>query len=516
MSGPETPRGRRWPWLIGLLVFSAGLRLAMVHQGGQFFFGDEGRHERGVALYLAIRDGDGAAVRAALGRPEHIGFTVLGAGITALQHLGAQFTPWGDWHRPEHVVFTYGIGAGWLALFSVANIALVHTLARRSGATDAEAGWAALLMACSNTGFYYARHFLPYDAALTCALGALLVGLNPRRAGWCGLLAGATYHVYNGYWYLVPVVALVCYLGTGGGTGERIRRLVWFGLGAGTALALPVLVGVALAGHDYWHTMVAFSHTVNQGLYREGWSLPWEYFWYSEGLLGVAVLAVIAGAALRASRYPPADNRRGWLWLGALAASYGWLVLFSVGLEKFVVYARTVKPFVPLLCLAGGWAAARLLAGRVRVARGAALGCGLVAVVNFLPHFSFAFPADVEKSVLRETGNPKHTLAVSGSLYIPLALPVQRPDLVLVNAQLLYPIRDYLGFPAGTTLVRLEHPLTYRPFQYESHNPREREVLRTRDISIQLIRLARPADLPDDLPFPLRFAAGDRPDGRPR
>jgi hypothetical protein len=516
MSAPAAPPGRPWWWLIGLLVVSAGLRLAMVHQGGQFFFGDEGRHERGVALYQAIRAGDGPTIRTALARPEHIGFTVLGAGITALQHLTAQFTTWGDWRRPENVLFTYGLGASWLALFSVANIALVYALARRSGATTDEADWAALLMACSNTGFYYARHFLPYDAALTFALGAILAGLDQRRALWCGLLAGATYHVYNGYWYLVPVAAFVCLRGPDPAAGGAGRRLVWFGVGAGAALALPVLVGVALAGRNYWQTMVAFSDTVNQGLYREGWSLPWEYFWYSEGLSGVAVLAAIAAAAWRTRRDPAAANRPARLWLGALAFSYGWLVLFSVGLEKFVVYARTVKPFVPLFCLAGGWAAARLLAGQGRTSRVVALGCGLMAAVNFLPHFGRTFPAEVENNVLRELGNPKHTLAVSGSIYVPLALPVQRPDLVLVNAQLLYPIRDYLGFPAGTTLVRLEHPLTYRPFQYESHNPRERDVLRTRDISIRLIRLAQPAELPDDLPVSLRFTAGDRPDGRSR
>jgi len=57
---------------------------------------------------------------------------------------------------------------------------------------------------------------------------------------------------------------------------------------------------------------------------------------------------------------------------------------------------------------------------------------------------------------------------VAGSLYAPLALPVQRPDLVLVNAQLLYPVRDYIGYPAGLTLVSLEHPLSYLPFQYEA------------------------------------------------
>jgi len=117
--------------------------------------------------------------------------------------------------------------------------------------------------------------------------------------------------------------------------------------------------------------------------------------------------------------------------------SYAWLVLFSVGLEKFVVYARSVKPLVPFLCLAGGWAAKPAAGGPAARAGGAAVGCaaGCHPVCTAFRH---DFPAETEVRILREFGNPKHSLSVAGSLYAPLALPVQRPDLVLVNAQLLY------------------------------------------------------------------------------
>jgi hypothetical protein len=93
-------------------------------------------------------------------------------------------------------------------------------------------------------------------------------------------------------------------------------------------------------------------------------------------------------------------------------------------------------------------------------------------------------------------------------------MTVTRPDLALVNAQLLYPIRDYIGFPAGESLLRLENPLSYEPFQYEGHTPRERQLLRTRDISIQLVRLSNPSGVPDDLPWAERFQNAERPTGR--
>jgi len=277
------------------------------------------------------------------------------------------------------------------------------------------------------------------------------------------------------------------------------------------------VAGLALDGRNYWQTMVAFSGTVNQGLYTEGWNLPWEYLWHAEGVLGLGLLLVIAVAALRARRSGSDFNLPAKLGLLGLGMSYGWLVLFSVGLGKFVVYARTVKPFVPFVCLAGGWALGRLLAGRPRLVQaGAAAAVCTLAFLQFLPHFGRVFPAEAEVRILREFGNPKHSLSVTGSLYAPLALPVQRPDLALVNAQLLYPVRGYLGYPPGTTLLSLEHPLSYPPFQYESHNPRERALLREHDIRIRLIKLSEPASIPDDLPPALRFTAADRPDGRDR
>lgn len=511
---PAAPPDRHRLWLAALLVGAVVLRLVLVGCGGQFFFGDEARHERGVALYQALRSGDPDGLRTALVQPGHVGFILLGAGITGLQHLVAQLTRYHDWHRPENLIFTYQLGAGWLALFSALNIWLVYRIARRAGADATEAGWAALLMACSNTAFYFARHFLPYDAALSCALGAIWAGLDPRRSLTTGLLAGITFHLYNGYWFLVPV-AIVPHLLTEGKDRSRLRRSMVAGTGAAIAVVLPVLAGLAVSGRSYWQSMLAFSGTVNQGLYSEGWSLPWEYFWHSEGLFGLVVLLGIAGALWAVFRSGSGVDWRVRVWLITLISSYGLLVLFSVGLEKFVVYARTVKPLVPFFCLAGGWAAARLLADRPHVMRLMAVAacCGAGAA-HFSPHFVRIFPAELEVRILRDLGNPKHTLSVSGSLYFPLALPVQRPDLALVNAQLIYPVRDYLGYPAGATILSCAHPLSYLPFQYESHNPRERTLLRTHDIRIRLIRLHDPDGTPNDLPPPLRFTSDDRPDGR--
>jgi hypothetical protein len=503
--------------LVAIVAASALARIELCQRGGQYFFGDELRYERAVQLYFAFANGDAHAIREILALPDHSLFTCLGALVTAVQRLLAQATPYGDWRRhPEFAGFTIRLGSCMLSLFSALNVLLVYRLARVMRSDREEAVWAALVMAVSNTAFYYSRHLLPYDCAICAGLLAMLAGLGAptaKRAVLCGMLAGCAYHLYNGYWFLPPVVFLAYF---GAWRGEQRRMALAAALGGGFALAMgtPLFIGTLAGGYGYWRTLAAFSGTVTQGLFSEGWSLPWAYLWASEGWLGAALLACVVLAAGRELAAGRRLQSRVGTWLALLGAAYGLLVLSSVVMERFVVYGRTVKPLVPLFSLLAGWALRLLIGERtwLKVLGAAALAAS--GFIMFAPHFSRVFPRDVEIAVLRDVGNPKHSLSVSGSIYIPLSAPVRRPDLVLVNAQMIYPIRSYIGYPAGTTLLRVEHPLTYPPFQFEGHTPRERAILRTDDISIRLIRLADPGRVPDDLAFGLRYQNTDRPTGR--
>ena len=509
-------RSSRWA-LVVIVAVSVFLRLVLCESGGQYFFGDELRYGRAVQLYFALASGDTHAVREILALPDHSLFTWLGAVVTAVQRVLAQATPYGDWgHHPEFAAFTIRLGSCVLSLFSALNVLLVYRLARAVRADREEAVWAALVMAVSNTAFYYSRHLLPYDCAICAGLLAMLAGLGAPtvpRAALCGILAGCAYHLYNGYWFLPPLVFLAC---LGGWRLQPRRALLASALGAGFAfaVALPLLLGTMAGGAQYWRTLAAFSGTVTQGLFSEGWSLPWAYLWASERWMGAALAACVVLAVARELGARRRLDARAATWLALLGAAYGLLVFSSVVMERFVVYGRTVKPLVPLLCLLAGWALRRLIGERTWLRLLVAAALAVSGFTSFTPHFSRVFPREVEVAVLRDLGNPKHSLSVSGSIYNPLSVPVARPDLVLVNAQMIFPIRSYIGYPAGATLLRIEHPLTYPPYQFEGHTPRERAILSGDDISIRLIRLADPGRVPDDLPFPLRYQNADRPTGK--
>lgn len=497
--------------LLLILAASLAARLLLAAQGGQYFFGDEERYHRGLDLYHALAEARWADARGLLALPEHAAFAWLGALLGPLQQLGAWSGGQGDWSQPANIYASAAWAAGLLGLFSAGCLWLVHRLAIATGADESAAFAAALLAACSNTLFYFSRHLLPYDVALCAWLGGLLLAtrLGTRAQFLSGLLVGLTFHLYNGYWFLVPVGALWWWLRR---RGAGATLFAW-AAGAAAGLGLPLLVGTLAGGAYYWTVMRDFSGTVKQGLFAEGWSLPWEYLWHSEGWWGVLIAVGLVAAISRARAKLPAHVVHA---LVCAAALYALLVIASTVAHRFVIYGRTVRPLVPLLCLVAGWATAQLTTARPVWRAPLAAVAVLAAVTMFLPHYLRVFPRDFEQRTLTDFGMTKRTLEFSGSIYRPLALPVTRPDLLLVNAQFLYPLRDRLPAPAGEALFALDHPLAYAPFQYEGHTPRERALLRASPLEMKLVRPADSSAWPDHLPVPLAFGDADRPDGLDR
>lgn len=507
----DAATARRWLWFA--LALGALLRLGLSFQGGQFYFPDEGRFFRSVLLYRSALEGDGALFARALAAPQHAGFTLLGALAAGPAHLLAWLAGTGNWSQAIDVRASGPWIAAVLNGFGLLNIALTHRLVRANGGDATEAGLAALFVALAASLTYHARHLLPYDAALTFALVGLVVAAEPARPlrqGLAGAAAGFSFTIYNGYWFIVPVVLLATVQPEIRWRG-RLQAAMLAGLGAVAAIIIVMLPGAIAGGADYGNEFAAFSGTVTQGLFAEGWSLPWAYWRAAEGVFGLALLLLCGGLAIGGGW--PARVRR---WAGLAVLLYLLLVLGSTVLEKFVVYGRSVRPLTLLFCLLAAAAAARIMRQQPRWLLPLTSLVVLLGVLNLAPHFRLNFPEDVKAEVWASSSVPKFGLSLSGVALNSNWPPVTAPTLLLQDAAPLYPVLQPLPTPPGSVRQTWRHPQTLGAYNFEGHTPRERALLLAHPPTCRLIELADPAVVPDHPAASTLFQPRDMPDGYDR
>jgi hypothetical protein len=476
--------------VLAILIVAGLARIILALLGGQHHYGDELRYYRGSFVAVVLFDGKTESLGDFGATAAHTGFTVLTsalapfhwsvarlAGRTAQEPLGLL------WSTPQ-------IGAALLGLFSTLNLWLIYRVARRAGADREESLWAMLFAAGSLTLFVYSRHLLPYDASLSFFLAALLLGFGrgtPARAALSGAAAGFAFTVYNGHWELLPLVAAILAWHRHRTGGLRFPLvLAWLG---GTIAGLSVgYVPAVTLGHGTLFTGVdRFAGTIRDGEFSEGWSLPWEFLWNAESWLGVAILGLALWGALR-----PQATGRARQWLLGAGVVYAGLVVMSVGLEKFVVYARTVRPMVPFLCLAAGAGMTALLQRAPRWKLPALVFVTGAAALNFAPLFPQQYPMELDRKVHQLVGVPQDYLTFLASWDKRDHPAVTRPDLVLVNTYSLFGFVDHRDYPEGQVLLDVPHPLALRFYQYDGHSPAQRALLRAHEPRMKLIRLSKP------------------------
>ena len=220
------------PWLWVLLGASLALRVTLALHGGQDYYGDEPRYYRGTVLLNSLRNGEWEWVRAVLKQPEHAGFTYVALLVAPFHQALGALAGLGDWSHAENIRATLSMAAMVMGLFSTLNLWLIYRLALQAGANRSEAGFALLFAAAANSLFYYSRHLLPYDSSLTFALGGLIFsisGTTRRRQFLAGCCAALTFQIYNGYWFLVPLLGLALLFSQTGGPACFRAGCVWSG-----------------------------------------------------------------------------------------------------------------------------------------------------------------------------------------------------------------------------------------------------------------------------------------------
>jgi hypothetical protein len=436
------------------------LRVLLVASGGQYYWPDEKRYDRSLAAANALWRGDIHGGLRALNRADHFLFKVIGVVPATMQIIIAPSakTP-----------------ALFFSLFSVVSLWLMWGIMRRIGESRRSALYAVGLLAVCSTFLYYSRHLLPYDTAMSIGLLALFVGLRtPSRdmdSILCGLLSACAFLTYNGYWILAGFAMLLHTLWTPRTLGKCTRRALISGI---SFAVLPgvMLAANAAAGGDLLQQFVAFSRTGKQGLYSEGWSLPWVFLWHAEHFL-ILLWAVALINSLREAMLGRASHAV-VLGLSGVIFIYGILVIFSVVLQKYVVYGRLVRQLVPFCSIL----AAVFLEQLWRFSpKGKSIAIAILtltvlqATLNFRQPLAQVFPPEFHRlasQAMDSTEKGEYEVLFDHHIYRDV-------------------YREALRAKDGRTIIQKDHPLQFLPYQFEGFTPEERAELQSSDISMRLI-----------------------------
>jgi len=460
--------------VVAILLGSLLLRWALVFRGGQYFFSDEQRYQTSQQMTELLLQGQ---IREAASKlysaPEHLGYKAIGIIPALLEHIVG----------PSLV-----LPAMFFSLFSVFNLYLIFLLAKQVGASPREALLAPIFASLSQCLFFYVRHYLPYDTAMTFGLMALYVGLRDRTGASlsiaCGALSLLCFVTYNGYWSLAALAMLVHVFRNSASIRNIIRRSVFTGLG----FLLPLLALMAAAaslGINLLDEYRRFAQTVTEGNYAEGWSLPFAYLWHTESFLFIVLtlLALYAGFKRR-------NHGVVILWGSCIFFLYMCLIMPSVFLHAFVVYGRLVRPIMPFLVLLSARGLMSLSQDFRQVGRRIVPAVLLVVFVqaawNFNATFQVAFPRDFVRQVQAQFPDFN---------FSPKRFAFGAPEVCANNGYAMQNAKFFLTAPETTQVIRGEillsasHPINFLPYQDEGYTPEQKQAFRDAQLRMVFYKL---------------------------
>ena len=449
--------------VIGILLVSLILRWILIFRGGQYFNSDETRYEVSLAAARLLWQGQlGEALRQFTISPEHLGFKVVGL-IPALT---------------EHIVGpSLVLPAMFFSFFSVLSLYLIFLLSQRDQASPNEPLYALFFAASCLSLLYYSRHLFPYDLAMSFGLIALHVALNrnptTRTSLACGGLSFLCFITYNGYWPLAGFAMLVHVLIRDKQISSMIQKAIVTAIGFMTPLVL-VILAMLWSGTDMISAYQFFATSITQGIFEEGWSIPFEYFWHTE----YTIVLILGGLAILAIINPSKARRRyTWLWAGGILFIYLCLVIPSM-LEYFVVYARLARQMIPLLVLL---AAQGLLELEKQIAYGRRVTQLIFAVIfiqaawNYTAAFQIGFPRDFATQA--QVRFPGFEFSSKRLAY---GAPVicQNNGYIIENTKFYVEPPERIPQVKGQLLLSALHPTNYLPYLYEGDPPEFRQAYR--------------------------------------
>jgi hypothetical protein len=470
--------------VIGILLISLSLRLSLIVRGGQYYIADETRYEVSRnAARLLVQGQWGEAIRQFTISPEHLAFKVIGLIPALMEQLVG----------PSLV-----LPALFFSFFSVLNLYLIFLLSHYSQVSSKEPLYALLVAGSCLCLLYYSRHLFPYDMAMSFGLLALYVGVAPtqslRSSLLCGILSFICFITYNGYWTLAAFAMLANVLMHERQLTRLFKRTMWTATGFLVPLAL--LIGVMLVlGTNMISAYRLFATSITQGAFEEGWSLPFAYFWHTEhiiiailGLLSVyAIITIVRGRAKTAI-----------IWAGGILFIYLCLLIPSVFLHSFVVYARLARQLIPFIILLAAHGIGHLeMSKRVSHSWTRLLFAIMLiqALFNFSSSYRLYYPRQFSEELQTQ---------FRGFTFSTKRLAYGAPVLCHNNGYVIENAKYFLSAPEagqaiqGELLRQVSHPVNFLPYQYEGYTPEQRQGFREQQLKMKFYKVSE-SDLNIDI-----------------
>jgi hypothetical protein len=451
-------------WIvIGILFVSLLSRWLLIFRGGQYYNSDETRYEVSLAAARLLWQGQvGEALRQLTISPEHLGFKAIGILPALTEHL---------------IGPSLMLPAIFFSFFSVLNLYLIFLLSRRSQSSPNEPVYALFFAASCLSLLYYSRHLFPYDMAMSFGLMALYTALDrdptTRTSFVCGLFSFLCFITYNGYWPLAGLALLMHVLMQ----NKQISSLLQKAMPTALGFVIPLLLlflAMRWSGTDMISAYRLFATSITQGVFEEGWSIPLEYFWYTEHIIILILGALAILALIDASKDQKKYTR---LWAGGILFIYLCLVIPSL-LDYFVVYARLARQLLPLLILL---AAQGLFELEKRTGSGARV-TGIILAITFLQgtwNFYAAYRVDFPRDFAAEVQTQFPDFEFS-SKRLAFGAPVVCQDngYVIEHTKFYVAPPEELPHVEGRLLLSALHPTNYQPYLYEGDPPEFRLAYR--------------------------------------
>lgn len=479
-------------WLIAFLFLLGVFRVYLATSGGHLYWPDEWRYLESVELLQDLVKGDFRLAAdhffQADARPGLVFLNLFPAATQRFFYAAGIIEP--------ASLHYFDIPAVLNVLVSLAISLLFYHILRLLGPGRRLSLLGTVVYSLLVNSNLYIRHLFPCDYSLLLLLaafflvlrGAFISGIKVRTVLISGLLAGAAFSVYLGYYLFVAIIAVVI----ASAAAKKMQRVgLYLLFAAGVTFFWEIIA--RLIGRLYIWRWDLFHHTarVRQGTYREGYSFAVRYLGEVEGVIGYALIVLFALWCVFFLFRPSTGKIVKAIFLAA-AGAYLYSGTLSVVFHHTVFMGRSFHMYLPFLVWGSILAVSRIRSRRIQILISLLVaGMSLFSFSNFAYHYSrLSYPHDFTYRSLQ--GIPKKEIARVQENRSYREEDLARWPVIAVNLRRCYPLPGkFFPFtpPGGMELVKsVPHPLSFPAYFFEGYTVSQRKELKNRNYQMSIYR----------------------------